>query len=160
MGSTSRYSDPYYDPTAPPLDLSVLMEEKYTEVVGLLKGFRWAEKIPRRLGGDATGPELSRDKKALRKLAHAYDLIVQRWASIGIELSLPEEDPSQRDKVFGAQVRLPIWIPRQLDKLEDDKVALGTAAIQMGDVRAANKVLGCLGQETVALARVRDYLSD
>lgn len=156
MASHDRYVDRYLAEGDPVDDLGNLIQEKFREVVGFHKGFKWALGIPRRLGGDATGAELSEDKKVLKKLIYLYANLTERWALNGIELDRPSDDVPPSAQAFGAQVRFPAWITEQIIVVEAEKVEMTTAALHSNDRRAANKVVAALDQESITLARVRE----
>lgn len=160
MANAGRYVEALVDPDAKPIDLGDLMEAKWEEIIHIHKSFKWALIIPRRLGGDATPQELSQDKKVLKKLIYLYSQLIERWTTQAIYLERPDAEPTKANQTFGAQVRFPEWIDAQMQKVEKDKRRMATAATQKGDRRSANKVVACLDQEFLTLARVRDHFWD
>ena len=78
----SSYFAPWYDPTLEtpagitPKDLEKEEVERLTKLLSVATA---AIEIPRRLGGDATGQELSTDKKRAKRIAHVASQSLKAW---------------------------------------------------------------------------------
>ena len=155
----SAHTRRWYRAEAPPADVEALLDTWLALAILHCQAFRSAMGIPRRLGGGASPRELAADKKALRKLAHLYELRAWQWADLVPNAAVDlDAKPSREAAKLGAQVMLPRWIDQRLATMSLDGPTLATAAIRLDDRRLANQVVARLDAEYHGLERIRSFL--
>jgi hypothetical protein len=139
-----------------PQPVERLLDAQLSLCIDLMLAFKLGKEIPRRLGGGATPEELARDKKALRKLHHLYELRAYQWADLILGANIdPDATPSAAARKLGAQIQVPEWVFNRKDSIQDWGSELATAAIRTNDSRLANQVVARIEAEQEGLERIQ-----
>jgi hypothetical protein len=132
------------------------IEAKVETMVFDFKAAAWALQIPRRLGGQATGPQLSADKKFMRRVMHVQTTCVARWNDLlpeAVEIDWSHAGPSE--KSFGAQIDTEEWMRDHLHICGVQREVVATVAIQMGLEHWGSQAVGILSLERSNLERIQ-----
>jgi hypothetical protein len=106
-----------------------------------------ASQIPRRLGGEATGAELSRDKRVSRQISHLAKRLGERWSDypLGDGVDLSQDS---------AQVVWEDWWPDHREWLVRRIKCVATWGVTHNHKTCANRYVDLLSKELAYLERV------
>jgi hypothetical protein len=131
-------------------------DRKLASLIDDLKAHTWAAQIPRRIGGEASGQDLSVDKRRLRASAHFLRGLVRGWAPLcpWFDLQTLKDDEITADlRAVGAQLDWLEWNLRCAIDAAEDRAAAVTAALQLGERQWASKVAWLYSREIEDLNR-------
>jgi len=141
-----KFYEQYLDPKLPVAQLVVDWSSErcamgeIARLVDTIKPMIWAEQIPRRLGGKATGAELRNDKRQLRRLTHGLRTVLASWGRLSDGPTVWNWDVISPDqKRRGAQMDVVASIRDQLGIVEVKRRYGVTCAIHLGLHQWANR---------------------
>lgn len=159
----------WYEPTleATPASLENwssdrVCQMKVEEILDDWKTLAWGLAIPRRLGGSATGAELSKDKKFFRKAINLERNLLKVWHPLCPAFEIPEGDPTEfspTHQMNGAQMVALDWTVENLALAIADRATVVTVAMQLGLDHWASRAANAYNQEITGLTRLLDYLN-
>lgn len=125
--SRQQFLERYYDPKLEPPETTIkeLEDAQVARLTRALVVVMYTGSIPRRLGGDATGPELAADKKRSRRVAHAIKQSLHGWQKSGYKLPEGEEL-----RIEGTQIIWHDWYGAYLTDLASQTTLLVTWSIR------------------------------
>lgn len=108
-----------------------------------------AERIPRRLGGDATPAELALDKRRARRVAWAMTTAYRAWG--GDPGELPAPDPAARSA--GATVDWERFGEEWSRETDRARAVVAVQAVASGVRGEGNRAIHRLGEDRLAVTR-------
>jgi hypothetical protein len=154
----ARYLDTYNDPAYPetafdmnwtPDDETVKQRKRLIETACMALH---AGEVPRRLGGDASGPELRADKRLSRQVENRLTSVLRQWG--GQPADITEEyarmvsgDPETADEPghtvmqAGAQVVWADWWPKHKVLLQEEARRIASHAVKLGKTKEGNRLV-------------------
>lgn len=130
---------------------------KLETVVFDYKSAAWAVQIPRRLGGAASGSELSADKKFMRRIMHLERQLFEKWNDMlpdGMEVdwsTVPQEAKSD-----GARMEREEFLRDRIHVATKQRASVATISTQLGLEAWGVKAVRILSHEVANLLRISD----